>query len=45
MLLRDNLLAKQGYYSLHDSLYPRQISHIQAGKASSFVPFHGMQLY
>ena len=44
-LLRDNLPAKQGYYSLHDPSYPRQISTIQAGKASSFIPFHGMQLY
>ena len=45
MLLRDNLPAKQGYYSLHDPSYPRQISTIQAGQASSFIPFHGMQLY
>jgi hypothetical protein len=44
-ILRDFLPAKQGYYSLHDPQYPRQISNIQAGQSSSFVPFHGMQLY
>ena len=45
MLWIDNKPAKAGYYSLHDPSYPRQISSIQAGQASSFVPFHGMQLY
>jgi hypothetical protein len=45
MLWIDNKPAKAGYYSLRDPSYPRQISSIQVGQASSFVPFHGMQLY
>jgi hypothetical protein len=45
MLWNVNKPAKAGYYSLRDPSYPRQISSIQAGQASSFVPFHGMQLY
>ncbi len=47
-LWRDNLPAKAGYYKQHENLppnVPRQISAIQAGKATSFQEFHGMQLY
>ncbi len=47
-LWRDNLPAKAGYYSQNEKLppgVPRQISAIQAGKATSFQEFHGMQLY
>ena len=43
-LLRDNLPAKAGFYA-HDPSYPRQISTIQAGQSTSFIQFHGMQLY
>ena len=44
-LWRENLPAKAGYYTMHDPTYPRQISNILAGQASSFIPYHGMQLY
>ena len=47
-LWRDNLPAKSGYYTQNEKLpagVPRQISNIQAGQATSFQPFHGMQLY
>ena len=47
-LWRDNLPAKAGYYTQNEKLLPgvpRQMSAIQAGKATSFQEFHGMQLY
>ena len=47
-LWRDNLPAKAGYYTQNEKLpagVPRQISNIQAGQATSFQEFHGMQLY
>ena len=47
-LWRDNLPAKAGYYSQREPLpasVPRQISNIQVGQATSFQPFHGMELY
>ena len=47
-LWRDNLPAKAGYYSQHEPLpdgVPRQISNIKVGQATSFQPFHGMELY
>jgi hypothetical protein len=47
-LWRDNLPAKAGYYTQNEKLppgVPRQMSAIQAGKATSFQEFHGMQLY
>ena len=47
-LWRDNLPAKAGYYSQREELpagVPRQISNIQVGQATSFQPFHGMELY
>ena len=47
-LWRDILPPKSGYYTQNEKLppgVPRQISNIQAGQATSFQPFHGMQLY
>ena len=47
-LWRDNLPTKAGYYTQNEKLpagVPRQISNIQAGQATSFQEFHGMQLY
>jgi hypothetical protein len=47
-LWRDNLPVKAGYYTQNEKLpagVPRQLSNIQAGKATSFQPFHGMELY
>ena len=47
-LWRDNLPAKAGYYTQNEKLppgVPRQMSAIQAGQATSFQEFHGMQLY
>ena len=47
-LWRDNLPAKAGYYTQNEKLLPgvpRQMSAIQAGKATSFQELHGMQLY
>ena len=47
-LWSDNLPAKAGYYTQNEKLpagVPRQISNIQAGQATSFQEFHGMQLY
>ena len=49
-LWKDNLPAKAGYYTQNEKLppgpgVPRQMSAIQAGKATSFQEFHGMQLY
>ena len=47
-LWRYNLPAKAGYYTQNEKLpagVPRQISNIQAGQATSFHAFHGMQLY
>ena len=47
-LWSDNLPTKAGYYTQNEKLppgVPRQMSAIQAGKATSFQEFHGMQLY
>ena len=45
-LWKDNLPAKSNYYSQNESNpYVRQISNINAGMATSFQEFHGMQLY
>ena len=47
-LWQDNLPTKAGYYTQNEKLppgVPRQMSAIQAGKATSFQEFHGMQLY
>jgi hypothetical protein len=47
-LWKDNLPAKAGYYTQNEKLppgVPRQMSAIQAGQATSFQEFHGMQLY
>ena len=42
------LPAKAGYYTQNEKLppgVPRQMSAVQAGQATSFQEFHGMQLY
>jgi hypothetical protein len=47
-LWKDNLPAKAGYYTQNEKLppgVPRQMSAVQAGQATSFQEFHGMQLY
>ena len=47
-LWSDNLPTKAGYYTQNEKLppgVPRQMSAIQAGQATSFQEFHGMQLY
>ena len=47
-LWQDNSPAKAGYYTQNEALLPgvpRQMSSIQAGQATSFHEFHGMQLY
>jgi hypothetical protein len=47
-LWQDNLPTKAGYYTQNEKLppgVPRQMSAIQAGQATSFQEFHGMQLY